>query len=288
MEVIQLKTRGLVGKTILNIKILYSDMGKAEKKIAEFLMEKPDRILPLSITELAEKCGCGEATIVRFSRRLGFDGYQQLKISIAQEENIHSINENIAPEDSAFDVLQKVCNDVYSSLEKTKKAINKDALEKSCLALLSARNIYIFGLGNSASVAADAEHKLLRLGFHAHAYTDNHMQAIAAAHTQAGDVVIGISHSGSSKDIVQSMQLAKINGATAIAITNYGKSPINKISDYILNTVSDETNYSILGLNSRIAQLAIIDAIYSYLVCHLPDSKNLIHKTESALQPKKY
>ena len=251
-------------------------MGKAEKKIAEFLMEKPDRILPLSITELAEKCGCGEATIVRFSRRLGFDGYQQLKISIAQEENIYSINENIAPEDSAFDVLQKVCNDVYSSLEK------------SCLALLSARNIYIFGLGNSASVAADAEHKLLRLGFHAHAYTDNHMQAIAAAHTQAGDVVIGISHSGSSKDIVQSMQLAKINGATAIAITNYGKSPINKISDYILNTVSDETNYSILGLNSRIAQLAIIDAIYSYLVCHLPDSKNLIHKTESALQPKKY
>ena len=275
-------------KTLLNIKLLYEKMGKAEKKIADFLMDKPSDILPLSITEFAEKCGASEATVVRFSRRLGLDGYQQLKISIAQEKNVHSINENISVEDSAFEVFSKICDDVYSSLEKTKKAIDKNALEECCNIILNAQNIYIFGLGNSSPVAQDAAHKLLRLGFHAHAYTDNHMQAIAASHLSENDVAIGISHSGSSKDIIQSLQIAKTGGAKTVSITNIGKSPIDKVSDLVLHTVSDETNYSILGRSSRIAQLAIIDTLYSYIVCHLPDSSKRISQTETALQPKKY
>ena len=134
----------------------------------------------------------------------------------------------------------------------------------------------------------DATHKLLRLGFNAVCYTDNHMQAIAAAHLKNGDVVIAISHSGSSKDIVQALELAKSRGAITITLTNKGKSPVVKFSDFILNTVSDETNYTILGLNSRIAQLAIIDAIYYYLVCNVDGAKEFSSKTENALQPKKY
>ena len=128
---------------------------------------------------------------------------------------------------------------------------------------------------------------MFRLGLSAHPYTDNHMQSIAAAHTDEKSVVIGISHSGQSKDIVQAMQVAKQNGATTIAITNFGKSPIDKVSDIILHTVSDETNYRILGLSSRIAQLAIIDSIYSYLVCRLDNSNERIAQAELALKPKK-
>ena len=277
-----------MGKTILNIRILYGEMGKAEKKIADFLMQNPRAILPLSITELAEHCGCGEATIVRFSRRLGFIGYQQMKLSIASEEDIRPIGDNISQEDDAFRVFEKVCGDIYCSLEKTKKAIDPAALSAVCEAILQARQVLIFGLGNSASVAADAEHKLLRLGIAAAAYTDNHMQAIAASHAGARDVVIGISHSGSSRDIIEAMRLAREHGAMTVALTNIGKSPIGKVSDRILSTVSDETNYSILGLNSRIAQLAIIDTVYSYLVCHLPDADAAIKETEAALQYKKY
>ena len=165
---------------------------------------------------------------------------------------------------------------------------SETAMEKACNALINAKEILLFGLGNSASVALDAAHKFFRLGLRAHAYTDNHMQAIAAAHTHQDCVAIGFSHSGSSKDIVQALELAKANGATTIAITNYGKSPLVKVSDVVLNTVSDETNYSILGLKSRIAALAIVDAIYSWLVCHLLDANEQINETESALQKKKY
>lgn len=274
-------------KTILNIKTHYDTLSKAEKKIADFLLQNPNDILPLYITELANVCGASEATIVRFAKHLGYDGYQQLKISIAQDSKSRPVNENISQDDTAEDIFQKVCDDIYCSLEKTKKAIDCDSLENCCNAILHSNNILVCGLGNSASIAIDASHKIFRLGLNAHAYTDNHMQIIAAAHTDQNSVVIGISHSGCSRDIIQALETAKRNGATTIAITNFGKSPIDKLSDIILRTVSDETNYRILGLSSRIAQLAIIDAIYSCLVCRLQNSNEQIAKTELALKTKK-
>jgi DNA-binding MurR/RpiR family transcriptional regulator len=128
---------------------------------------------------------------------------------------------------------------------------------------------------------------MFRLGLNAFAYTDNHMQAIAAAHTDKNSVVIGISHSGQSKDVIDSVAVAKKNGATTIALTSQNKSALAKVSDVVLCTVSDETNYRILGLSSRIAQLTIIDALYSYLVCNIDNVEEKIDKTELALREKK-
>ena len=223
----------------------------------------------------------------RFCRKLGFDGYHQFKLAFAQEANVKPISDNITANDTAFDIFGKVCEDIYCSLEKTKRAIDQNALHACCETLLHADKILVFGLGNSASVAIDASHKIFRLGLNATAYTDNHMQAIAAAHTDKNSAVIGISHSGHSKDIVQSLQIAKERGATTISLTSEQKSPLVKVSDIVLHTVSDETNYHILGLNSRITQLAIIDTIYSFLVCHVDSSKERISQTESSLRLKK-
>jgi len=276
-----------MGKTILNIKVNYENLSKAEKRIADFLIENPSKILPLYITELSESCGASEATIVRFAKKFGFEGYQQLKIAIAKEEHTRPVNENITPNDSPYDIFAKVCDDIYCSLEKTKKGLDRDALGKCCDAILASDNIIILGLGNSAPIANDASHKMLRLGLRAHTYTDNHMQAIAASHANEKTVVIGISHSGASKDILDAMRIAKLYGAFTVAITNYQKSPIESVSDVVLHTVSDETNYRILGLSSRISQLSIIDTIYSYLVCQLDNAQENIAKTEAALQSKK-
>ena len=275
-------------KTILNTKVNYDDLSRADKRIADFLIENPGKILPLSITELAERCGVSEATIVRFAKKFGFGGYQQLKIAIAKEEHTRPINESITAQDSPYDIFTKVCDDIYCSLEKTKKSLDRGALEKCCNAILAAEDIIVLGLGNSAPIANDASHKMLRLGLRAHPYTDNHMQAIATAHADEKTVVIGISHSGASEDILDAMRIAKAGGAFTVAITNYQKSPIEGISDAVLYTVSDETNYRILGLSSRISQLAIIDTIYSYLVCHIESAQESIAKTEIALQSKKH
>lgn len=277
-----------MNKTVLNIKIAYDDLSKAEKRIADYIIGDPAGLIPLSISELAARCNSSEATIVRFSRRLGYSGYQQLKISLAKEENVRGMNENISSSDRPLDIYQKLCGLVYCSLEKTASALDAQALADVCALLPGAHTIYLFGLGNSAAVAADAAHKFLRLGLNAYSYSDTHLQAIAASHMRAGDVAIGISHSGSSKDIVDALKIAREAGAKTVAITNEGKSPVDKVSDYILHTAADETAYTILGLNSRIAQLTIIDAIYSYLVCHLPQAKGAIEKTESSLLDKKY
>ena len=232
-----------MGKTLLDIRVKYGTLSKSEKKIADFLLDGDGGEMPIYITDFARRCGTSEATVVRFAKRLGFEGFQQLKIAMAQQTESRPINADITFDDSAADVFAKV--------------------------------------------AADAAHKLFRLGIKAHAYTDNHMQAIAAAHACDKSAAIGISHSGASKDIVSALRLAKENGAVTIALTHLGKSPIGKVSDIILSTVSDETNYRILGLSSRIAQLTIVDAIYSYLVCHMPDAARSIAVTEDALRDKK-
>lgn len=276
-------------KTLLNIKLIYDKIGKAEKKIADWIFENPNGILPLSIVDLAEKCGCSEATIVRFAKRLGFGGYQEMKISLAQENHSSSISTTITGEDSPKEIFDKVLNDIYCTLEKTKAILDDNTLEAACQKILNADRIIIFGLGNSASVALDASHKLLRIGFNAYSYSDNHMQVIASSHLTKKDVAIAISHSGSSKDIVDALKIAKEVGATTISITNNGKSPIQKYSDIVLHTASDETNYNILALNSRIAQLSIVNAIYFYLVYHKSDTAlEVIKETERSLLSKKF
>lgn len=277
-----------MNRVLLNVKTHYDEMGKAEKKIADYVLLNPEKIPSLFITDLAALCASSEASVTRFSKRIGFEGFPQFKIALAQEKSFHPVSDGITPNDTPADVLAKVCNDVYSSLEKTRAQIDENALAVCCEKLIDAEKIFIFGLGSSSPVAQDAAHKLFRIGFSAVAYTDNHMQAIAATHADANTVVIGVSHSGRSRDIVESMKLAKDNGATTIAVTNIGKSPLTKTSDVILSTVSDETNYRVLGLSSRIAQLAIMDAIYSYLVLHVPTASEYIQNAENSLGYKKY
>ncbi len=276
-------------KTSLKITVLYKEMGKAEKRVADWLLANPGEILPLSIIDLAEKCGCSEATIVRFAKRLGLGGYQELKISLAQESNTSTVSTSITENDSIEEIYDKVCNDIYCALEGTKNVLDKKTLGIACETIIAAKRIVIFGLGNSAAIAMDAGHKLLRAGCNAYAYSDNHMQVIAASHLGKEDVAIAISHSGSSKDIVEALKVAKQNGATTISITNHGKSPIQKVSDLVLHTDSDETKHNILALNSRIAQLSIINAIYFYLVFHQSETAiQSIQDTERSLLSKKY
>jgi DNA-binding MurR/RpiR family transcriptional regulator len=276
---------------LLKIKGLYSEMGGGERKIADWITANFQEIIGLSINELAHKCGSGEATIVRFSRRLGLSGYQELKLKIAQESANTAQGGvlGVEQDDSCYDIFNKRIRDIAVALENTKSVLSPIEIEKAANVIKDARRIVIFGLGNSASIAVDAQHKFLRAGLDAIAYCDNHMQAIAASHLHKGDVAIGVSHSGASIDVVDALKTARETGATTICITNFGESPINEHSDIVLNTRSDETKYSILAMSSRIAQLAIFDAIYTYIVMNSNKAAvRAIKDAETALHSKKY
>lgn len=275
---------------IHKIRFMHKEMGPAEKRIAEYILAHTDDIIGVSISEFAARCGCGDATVVRFSRRLGLEGYQELKLRIAAEINAtSSITGEIKKNDRCFDIFQKRIADISASLMNTESVLDADALDRAAKEIMKAERIVIFGLGNSSAIAQDAAHKFLRLGLAAQSCCDNHMQAIVASHLKRGSVAIGISHSGSSKDIVDALRLCKICGATTVCITNYGNSPIVESSDIALFTKSDETKHSILAMSSRIAQLAIFDSIYTYIVLNSDKAaRQAIYNTEIALQNKKY
>ncbi len=272
------------------IRFLQESMGPAEKKIADYILLHTSELLSVSISTLASACGCGDATVVRFARRLGLEGYQELKIRLAAELSATStLSAEIHKNDGCLEIFRKRMGEIQSSLAATESVLDPVALDQAAKAIMHAERIVIFGLGNSAAVAQDAAHKFLRLGLAAQSVCDNHMQAIVASHLQRGSVAIGISHSGASKDIVEALRLCKICGATTIGITNYGKAPIVDASDIALFTKSDETEHSILAMSSRIAQLAIFDSIYTYIVLNFDKAaKQAIANTEFALQNKKY
>ena len=275
--------------TLHKIKNLYFDMGPAEKRIADNILENSQELAELTVNKLAEKCRCGSATVVRFARRLGFSGYQGLKYGLAREmQSVSKLDRQILKSDSCFEIFRKQSSEISFALQSTLAVLDESRLNPAAEKIMNAERIAVFGLGNSASIALDAAHKLMRLGLDAQACSDNHMQAIVASHLNRSCVAVGISHSGASKDIIEALELSKIGSASTICITNHADSPIVKVSDIPLFTSADETKHSILALSSRYAQLAIIDAIYSYIVVRSDKAAlQAIYNTEYSLKKKK-
>lgn len=255
-----------MNRTLLQTQLLYDEMGKSEKKVADWLLSHPGEVLPYSITELARLSESSEATIVRFSKRLGFSGYQELKLSLAQEKENRVVSPTITSSDSCYEILEKVCNDAYLSLERTRRLLVAGSMTRAAEAIASARKCLLIGLGSSASVAVDAANKFLRAGCNTYAYGDTHMQSVAISQLGPGDCVVGISQSGASKDIVDGLRLARSRLVTTVCVTGAERSPIVRQSDIVLITDTEEVRHSALALNSHISRLMVLDALCYYII----------------------
>ncbi len=263
----------------------------SERKVAEHLLTHFQEAINLPITELAEQVGVSEATIVRMCKKLGFRGFQELKIKLALEivQPIHILNEEILEEDDMETIAKKIFEYNKQAMESTSHVLSSRELERAVDAISGANQIQIYGVAGSWPVAADAAHKFMKIGKPIAAYQDTHMQAMAASLLGPGDVVLGISHSGSSRDIIEAVGLAKAAGATTIGITHYARTPLDKVLDIKLATCSNETMYRIEGISSRVAQLSIIDALF--IGVSLRDFNRVadnIKKTREAIVPKRY
>ena len=276
-----------MNRTLLQAQLLYNEMGKSEKRVADWLFLHSGEILPYSISDLAFKCESSEATIVRFSKRLGCTGYQDLKLALAREHDKKVIAPTVTAQDDCFAIFEKICNDAYMSLERTKRTLSPEAMNAAVDAIANSGRVVLIGLGASAQVAEDASNKLLRAGCNSAAYADTHMQAIAVSQLRKGDTVIGISQSGSSKDIVESMKVARSHGAKTIAVTSRERSPIARLSDIVLLTDTEETRHSTLSLNSHLARLVVIDALCYKLVYQNAERAHAIDEGEAELRTKR-
>lgn len=273
---------------VLKIENAMPNLSKSERAVASYIVKNPEQVVYLSVAALAENCGVSDPTVVRMCQKLGFSGYQSLKLAMAAAvlSPTQTVHEAVSAEDDMKTVTEKVFQSAVFALQFTKDTLDFKAMEAAAQALSNAKRIVIFGMGASGSIAADLQHKLLRLGMNAAVYTDSHLQAIACSYLERRDVVFAISHSGSSKAVVDTAAIAKKQGATVITLTSSGKSPLSKLADISLTTMSSETKYRVVAISSRAAALTIVDSIYTYLAMHCEDAMSL--KVEKNMQHLKY
>jgi DNA-binding MurR/RpiR family transcriptional regulator len=276
---------------LLRIKSAMEVFKPAERSIAQFVLDNPERVMQMSISEAARDIGVGESTVIRFCRAVGYKGYQEFKLRLAQDlvEPVEYIHENISFADRTEDLAPKVFQTNVRAVEDTMKSLDPGMVEVAARALAGARRIDIYGVGYSSLTALDAKLKFARLGLVADSYGDAHLQAMAAALLGRGDVAIGISHSGSTRDVVDALAAARKSGATTISITNFSPSPITRASDVVLLTASPESPLGGEVLTSRIAQLCVIDVLSVALAVVLGEScLEFIKKTSEAVKKKRY
>ena len=274
--------------TILKIQTMRGSFSRAEQRVADTIIAKPQEVIYASVAELAERSKVSDPTVVRTCKKLGFNGYQDLKITLARElvNPLQAIHEEITVDDDISTVIGKVFQSIINTLNFTRDTLKAEDISHTAQAIQNARKVLIVGMGNSHAISLDLQHKLMRLGISAQAFSDPHMATIALSYMDQRDLLFCISHSGSSREVVDLAIQAKQNGVMIISLSNIGISPLSRISDIALHTASNETKYRIFGQNSRIAQLAVIDALYTLIVLHCDQSSELI--VENALKTRKY
>ncbi|MCC9621920.1 MurR/RpiR family transcriptional regulator [Thalassospira sp. MA62] len=243
----------------------YSTLSKKEQRIADYILKQPEQIIHHTINQVADDLDVAESTVFRFCQRVGFKGYQALKIALASDvvAPLQDIHEDITETDTALEIAEKIFSTNGKTIESTRQILEGVSLEKAVELFLEARRIEFFGSGGSAVVALDAYHKFVRSGLQVSAILESHMQLMSASQLTTADVAVVISHSGASKETLDIAKLLKEKGVPMIAITNYAKSPLSKIADVSLYTVSQETAFRSEALASRIAELSLIDALFT-------------------------
>lgn len=246
------------------IRDAYSTLNTAEKKAAQYILENPRDIIHFSITELADGSKVSETTIFRLCNKLGYKGYQELKISLAGAlvEPIENIHEEIKEQDDMYMIMHKIMNSNMYSIENTMKINKSEELDRAVGMILKAEQLLFFGMGGSGAIANDACHKFVRTGLKCSANTDSHWQAMLSSMVKEDDVIFAFSNSGSNKELIESIKIGRDNGAKVITVTSNAKSPIAKVSDVILVSYGKESMFRSEAMESRITSLILIDCLY--------------------------
>jgi RpiR family transcriptional regulator, carbohydrate utilization regulator len=273
------------------LRLHVDELRTAERRVAGCVLASPDKVIYQSISELAENAGTSEPTVIRFCRALGFRGYHDLKIRLAQDlvPEVKNIHEDVTRDDDPATLIRKVFNSNAVAISNSVDTLDPRATEKAIRTLARADRIEFIGFGGSAAVAMDAQHKFFRLGIPCTWQDDPHMQAMSAALMGPRSVVVAISHSGSTKDVVETLDIAKQAGATTIAIVSHRKAPVATTADIALCVHARETGFKPEPMSSRIAHLSVIDVLSVGVALRKShDFVASVQKTRKALVNKRY
>ena len=234
----------------------------SEQRVARYVLRHPNLVINLSFPESASQTGVSQPTVARFCTASGFSGYRDFKLRLAQSlaTGVPFVHRDVNLKDSMAEVGAKVFDRAIAALMTVRNHLDAVALDRAIRLLARAKKIEFYGAGNSGIVAMDAQHKFFRLGAPAVAYADPHVHAMAASLLSTGDVVVAISGSGSTLDLLRSVEIARGAGAEVIAITS-SDSPLAKLANITLFADVPEDLDVYAPMTSRLVHLAIIDVL---------------------------
>ncbi len=244
------------------IKERREELNKSERKVAEVILRDPKTATRYSIAALARAAEVSEPTVNRFCRNFSTNGFPDFKIQLAQSlaSGTPYVSQSVALDDSARDYADKIFLTSISGLDKARQSIDIDSITEAVDYLIQAKQIAFFGVGGSAPVALDAQHKFFRFNIPVMAYDDFLMHRMVAAASSTGDVIVTISYTGRTKEMVDAAQLARDNGATVIAITS-PDSPLSRVCTTTVGVSNQEDTDVYMPMASRIIHLAVIDIL---------------------------
>ena len=277
------------------VRLLLPTLAKAERKAAEFLLEHRADIRDLNLHEFAEQSGCSQASIVRLCKTIGLDGFKQLKSEIIHQADDDGESEDYfgeAPasgEDGGYrmaDSLREVFGLSVRTLQDT-FALYTDQYDKALQAILGARQLAFFSIGNAAMPCQYAYMMFRRIGYACSANTDPDLQMIDASNLAPGDVAIAVSHTGQTRNVVAAMEYAHGRGATTVCITKHVKSPLTKVCDIQLFTATLDPSIHMEVVARRTSEYAILEAFYHAVRTLRPETEDLVRENSMAMRANK-
>ena len=265
------------------------EFSSSERRVADYLIENPNAVLYLSMSQVAQECHVSDTTVLRTCRIAGFDGFTDLKLSLAQviASPTQLLREDISPEDGALEIVHKVFASNIQSLYDTVATIDEKMLNKAVEYLETAKIVLIAGVGGSSIVVQSFYQSLYRLGIHCDAPQDVQLQIMHASILKPGDLAIAVSYTGSTKDTVTMLSEAKKSGANTILCTGNARSKAAELADLVFVSVSHELGSDTIA--ARISQLTLLDSLSMlYSFRHQSETLDVEKKFVNSIVSKSY
>ncbi|MER8749725.1 MurR/RpiR family transcriptional regulator [Mesorhizobium sp. M1050] len=264
-------------------------MAPGDREIGQYIVDNPDQMLRLSTAALAAEIGRSQSSVVKFSQKLGYASYQELKLAVseakAQEWQVPAgmIHGSIEVGDNYQVILKKLIGSKLLSMQRTVAANTERIISRTLELLDGARRIHLAGVGASSLVARDFSYKLMKLGRNVLHDSDSHIQMANVSTLGPGDVLFALSYSGASIETLRIAELAYKRGTTVIAVTGLHDNPLSRVADICLYTIADEERARSSSITARDAQLALTDLLFILLVQKQPDANEYVHNSEAAV-----
>ncbi|NWO10769.1 MurR/RpiR family transcriptional regulator [Chromohalobacter salexigens] len=238
------------------------ELNRSERKVADVILHDPAAATGMSIATLAQAAAVSEPTVNRFCRNFDAKGYPDFKIKLAQSlaGGTPYVSRSVERDDGAASYGDKIFGATIAALDDARRALDAQRVERAVDYLIQAKQISFFGLGASGPVAQDAQHKFFRFNLPVTAYEDVLMQRMVAAATHTGDVIVIVSYTGRTRELVEIARVARDNGAIVLGITA-PDSPLAHECTETLEVITPEDTDVYMPMTSRMIHLALIDVL---------------------------